>query len=201
MRLRIAWPLSRRILAGAMNSSPALTSAFVFKKAGWKETTVLMAVAWLVPFAVHLAPWSGVRPLGAYLLPMFWATFVAVYLYGMSLGLAGALFAVAANVALTGQPAGRYLAELGFELLVFVGLTTWLVRRWPRLVLIAPLGFLGAKAGWVTIQLATGAFGAAGSAADALLQSCATGFAGLVVLAGIDVALVWFYPKSPRRAR
>jgi hypothetical protein len=51
-----------------------------------KETTVLLALAWLIPLAIHLVPWSGARPLGAYLLPMFWATFVAVYFFGAGLG-------------------------------------------------------------------------------------------------------------------
>ena len=56
--------------------SPAGTTD---RKAGLRETAALLFVAWLVPFAVHLVPWSGDRPLGAYLLPMFWTAFVAVY--------------------------------------------------------------------------------------------------------------------------
>jgi len=56
--------------------------------AGWRETAVLAVVAWLVPFLVHLIPWAGARPLGVYMLPVFWTTFVAVYFYGALAGLA-----------------------------------------------------------------------------------------------------------------
>ncbi len=51
---------------------------FSLDRVTWRETAILMLVAWLVPFLVHLVPWAGPRPLGVYLLPAFWTAFVAV---------------------------------------------------------------------------------------------------------------------------
>ncbi|MDB6115969.1 MAG: hypothetical protein JWQ62_2914, partial [Lacunisphaera sp.] len=56
------------------------------RAAGWRETTILLAAAGLVPFLVHLLPWSGHRPLGVYVLPVFWTTFIALYFRGAGLG-------------------------------------------------------------------------------------------------------------------
>ena len=91
-----------------------------FRKVTARETVILLTLAWLVPFLVHLVPWAGARPLGAYLLPMFWATFAAVYLYGAGTGLLVGLFAPAVNLLVTGLPAWRSFGSTALELVVFV---------------------------------------------------------------------------------
>lgn len=180
-----------------MNSSAvSVATSGVFKKAGVKETTVLLALAWLIPFAIHLAPWSGARPLGAYLLPMFWATFVAVYFFGAGLGVVVGLFAPAVNLLVTGLPAWKFLSVLSFELTVFALVTTWAVRRWPRFVLAAPLGYVVAKIGSTGLQAATTAFGAIGAPGEFFVRSLVGGIAGLVVLAAINAGLAFLYPKA-----
>ena len=74
-----------------MNSTAR--SASFHKTVGWREGAVLVVVAWLVPFLVHLVPWGGARPLGVYLLPVFWTTFLAGFVFGAlprrALGLVG----------------------------------------------------------------------------------------------------------------
>ena len=174
------------------------TPTTVFKPAGLRETTVLLAIAWLVPFALHLAPWTGTRPLGAYLVPMFWTAFVAVYFYGMGTGLLVGLFAPVVNLLVTGLPAGKYLIPMGIELAVFSLVTAWAMRRMWRLVLIAPLGYVVAGAVSIALRVvwpALGSVGAAGPVAQ-FGRSLVGGLAGLVVLASINAALVWFYPKA-----
>ena len=183
-----------------MNAAPsasASTSA-VFKKAGMKETTVLLALAWLIPFAIHLAPWSGARPLGAYLLPMFWATFVAAYFFGARLGLIVGLFGPAVNLLVTGLPAWKFLSVMSFELVVFALVTAWAVRRLPKFVLAAPLAYVLAKLASTGLQAVTTVFGDIGAPGDFLVRSLVGGIAGLVVLAAINAALGWFYPKTAR---
>lgn len=183
-----------------MNATTVSTSA-VFKKAGVKETTVLLALAWLIPLAIHLAPWSGARPLGAYLLPMFWATFVAVYFYGAGLGVVVGLFAPAINLLVTGLPAWKFLSVLSFELTVFALVTAWAVRRAPRFVLAAPLGYVVAKLGSTGLQAATAAFGDIGAPGDFFVRSLIGGVAGLGVLAAINAGLAWCYPKAAGGAK
>ena len=181
-----------------MNSTSVAVSIPVFKKAGMRETAVLLSVAWFIPFAVHLAPWSGARPLGAYLLPMFWATFVAGYFYGGTIGLAVGLFAPVLNLFVTGLPAWKFLSVMSFELAIYALVTTWAVRRAPRFILIAPLGYIVAKLASTGLQAATTVFGDIGRPADFFARSLIGGLAGLAVLTAINAALVRFYPKAPR---
>ena len=176
------------------------TGATRFKKATARETAVLLAVAWFVPFAVHLAPWSGARPLGAYLLPMFWATFVAAYFYGARIGVIVGLFAPAINLLVTGLPAWKFLAVMSCELVAFALLATWAIRCVPRFFLIAPLAYVVAKLFSTGLQAATGVFGDIGAPGAFLLRSLGGGIAGLVVLGAINAALAWFYPKAGRAA-
>ncbi len=176
-------------------NSIATPSAGVFRKITVRETAVLLIVAWLVPFLVHLLPWTGERPLGAYLLPMFWATFVAVYLYGAGAGLLTGLFGPAVNLLLTGLPAWKFLSVLSFELALFAAGLAVAVRLLPRFWLLAPLGYLGAKTASTLLQSLTPVFGAIGAPLHFFAMSIAGGAAGLVVLAAINFALVRLYPK------
>ena len=174
-------------------ATPTFSSPAVFKRAGVGEIAVLLGVAWLVPFAVHLVPWSGDRPLGVYLLPMFWATFVAVYFYGGRIGLLVGLFAPAVNLLVTGLPAWQMASVMGVELAVFALVTGWAVRHRWQWVLLAPLGYMVARMASLAVQAATADdIGAPGAA---WVNSLIRGFAGLVVLAAVNAALVWFYPK------
>jgi len=168
----------------------------VFRKVTAREATVLLAIAWLIPFLVHLAPWAGARPLGAYLLPMFWATFVAVYFYGAGAGLLTGLVAPAVNLLVTGLPDWKSFGATGVEVLIFVLFATWLVRRAPRGWWWAPLGYLAARIGAALLLSAPAAFGNLDAAAKFLEHVLVGGAAGLVVLALINLALVKYYPKT-----
>lgn len=180
---------------------PVFPGATAFKKATAREIAALLLVAWAVPFAVHLVPWSGARPLGAYLLPMFWATFVAGYFYGARLAVLVGLFAPAVNLLLTGLPAWRFLSLMSCELVVFALVATWAVRRWPRFVLSAPLAYVVAHLAATVLQLATGVWGDIGAPGDYLVRTLVGGLAGLVVLSAINAAAVWFYPKETHASR
>ncbi len=178
--------------------SPSVGRAF-FQRATARETAVLLTVAWLVPFAVHLAPWSGPQPLGAHLLPMFWTTLVATFFYGARLGVIVGLFAPIINLIVTGLPMLAFVATMSAELAVFAVLFALGVRRWPRFVVLAPLAYVGGR------LVSTAAFAAMGGFAD---FSAATGFftrafvgglAGIAVLCALHATLVWLYPK-PRDA-
>lgn len=165
-----------------------------------KETAVLMAVAWMIPFLVHVLPWAGDRPLGAHLLPMFWATFVAVYLYGLRVGLLTGLFAPAVNLIATGLPALQFLSVLAFELVVFAVFAWLVIRRAPALWVIAPLGYVVAKTCSSTVQFLMAPFGDLGEPLRFFLGSLQNGLAGLAVLALINIGLVRLFPKPETTA-
>lgn len=183
-----------------MTSLTATASAGVFKKLTVRDAAVLLALAWLIPFLVHLAPWAGARPLGAYLLPVFWATFLAVYFYGLGAGLLTGLFSPAVNLLVTGLPAWKFFGAMSLELVVFVFLTTWAVRAAPRFWLWAPLGYFAAKTISALLLSATTVLGRPDSAGYFFTHLVVGGAAGLVVLALINGALVKFYPKAEGRA-
>jgi len=172
---------------------PTAPLAGIFKRVTFRETALLLAVAWLVPLAVHLLPWTGAVPLGAHLLPMFWTAFVAVYLYGLRVGLLVGLFAPALSLVLTGQPALQRLALMGFEITVFVAFAWWGVRRRSAWWLVAPLGYLVAKLS-ATVLLTLG--GAAAGLWAGMPASLLHALPGLMVLAAVNLALVRLYPKS-----
>jgi len=179
-----------------MTSLASTAPAGVFKKMTVRETALLLALAWLIPFLVHLVPWTGVRPLGAYLLPVFWATFVAVYFYGATAGLLTGLFAPAVTLLVTGLPAWRSFGSTAVELVVFVLVASWAVRSAPRSWLWAPLGYVAAK----TVAAFTLAFSETVNHPDAagyfFTHLLVGGGAGLLALALINAALVKWYPKA-----
>jgi hypothetical protein len=182
-----------------MTSLATTAPAGVFKKFTLRDAAVLLALAWLAPFLVHLVPWAGARPLGAYLLPVFWATFVAVYFYGLTGGLLTGLFAPAVNLFVTGLPAWRSFGTMGLELVVFALVTTWAVRQSPRFWLWAPLGYFVAKTVAALLLSAPAVVGRPDAAGYFFTHLVVGGAAGLVVLTLINFALVRFYPKGDGR--
>lgn len=167
----------------------------VFKKLTVRDAAVLLALSWLIPFAVHLLPWGGARPLGAYLLPVFWTTFLAVYFYGIGAGLLTGLFSPAINLLVTGLPAWRFFGVMGLELVVFVLFTAWAIRQAPRFWLFAPLGYLVAKTVSALLLSAATVVGRPDAAGYFFAHMLIGGAAGLVVLALIHGLLVKFYSK------
>jgi len=168
-------------------SSP---SALVFKKVSARETAVVFALAAVTPMLVHLLPSWDNAPLGAHLLPMFWMTFIAVYLYGAGIGALAGLAAPLTNLLLTGLPAWKYLGVLSCELVIFALVTAWAVRRFPRIWLLAPAGYLVAKLFSTSMQAATTVFGDIGTPVSFFRQSLVNALVGLLVLAVINALCV-----------
>ena len=105
--------------------------------------TILATVA--LPFLVHLLPPINGTPVGAVLLPLFIAPFVALYLFHPAAALLAALVTPSINRALTGQPTAEMAVLLTVELSVFAVAALLFLRRWPRSVLCAPIAYLLAK--------------------------------------------------------
>ena len=166
------------------------------RAAGWRETTILLTTAWLVPFLVHLLPWSGHRPLGVYVLPVFWTTFVALYFRGAVLGLLVGLVTPLINLAITGLPVSTTIGSMALEVFFFTLAAVLLVRRWPGLWITAPVAWIIGKGLAIVVQNFIPAFAEYETPWAHLARSTQNGLAGLAVLAVINVLLVKFYPKT-----
>ncbi len=163
-------------------------------QATWRETLVLMAVAWLVPFLVHVLPWDGPRPLGAHLLPAFWTAFVAVYLYGFGVGALVALVVPVANLLTTGLPVPERVVLLSLELVLFAGFAAWFLRRWPALRLASVLAWLPAMALTVAVRWVWS--DTPRPVLDTIVGNASGALAGLGVLLALNLALVQLLPKD-----
>ena len=96
----------------------------------------------LLPIIVHLIPFSGSQPLGAYLLPMFIAPLVAAF-YVSPVGLLfAAILAPLINNALTGMPQVPMLYFVTSELIVFSMIVFWMVQRRKTFLGFSALAFL-----------------------------------------------------------
>lgn len=141
---------------------------------------------WLLPLLVHsLSPTSPI-PMGARLLPIFYAPLLAAWVFHPAIGLLASLLMPFINHAFTGMPTLPMTVLLSLELVVFsIGL--WLNRKyWPNLPL-APLAFIIGKAAsaillaFVTIMPA--------SPWAYLVSSLQNGLPGLLILLVLHLAL------------
>lgn len=105
--------------------------------------TVLFAVA--LPFFVHMLPPLGTTPMGAVLLPLFIAPFIAAFLFHPVAALVASLITPLLNRALTGQPTLEMAVLLTVELCAFTVAALVLTRIWRHSVINAPIAYLIAK--------------------------------------------------------
>jgi hypothetical protein len=182
-----------------MNTATASGSVWSARRPKISAALVLLAAAWLVPFLVHLVPWHGERPLGVYLLPVFWTTLVAVQLYGVGFALAVGLVTPLVNLALTGLPAAARIGPMAVEVVGFVLVSGWLARKAPRFSLAAPLAYAAGKALAIGVQWTVPVFDYTRDPAAHLLASLQNGLAGLVILTLINLGLVWWARRRKDR--
>ena len=86
---------------------------------GLRTVLTITAMA-LLPILVHLIPFSGKTPLGAYLLPMFIAPLVSAFYLSPAGLVAACLIGPPLNYMLTGMPDLTVLLTLIPELMIFI---------------------------------------------------------------------------------
>lgn len=108
-------------------------------------TLITLGLMWLVPFLIHLIPFSGTVPLGARLLPIFYAPLLAAWLFHPVVGIAASLLMPFINHAFTGMPTFNVAVMLSVELGVFSLILIIYKNRYPRLSLLAPFAVIAGK--------------------------------------------------------
>lgn len=95
-----------------------------------KETALVLSASVILPFLVHLVPAYNGIPLGARLLPMFYAPFIAVSLFRPHVAIITGLFSPILNSYLTGHPTPENIAVLTVELVLFCIISYLVQRKW-----------------------------------------------------------------------
>ncbi|MGK7394732.1 MAG: hypothetical protein ACNS62_09165 [Candidatus Cyclobacteriaceae bacterium M3_2C_046] len=147
-----------------------------------KATLIMLAVGISLPFLFHLIPAFQGTPMGAILLPMFYAPFIAVILFRYHVAIITALLAPLANYLVTGHPHVELMTVLTFELAIFVS-AAYLLNKYNQIRWItAPLSFLIAKVASAVLIALIPVLLVQASAVDFWINSVTTGLVGMVVL-------------------
>lgn len=110
-----------------------------------KTISIVLVAAVFFPFFVHLIPPQNGIPIGAFLLPMFYIPFIALFAYTWKVALPIAFLAPSLNFLITGNPNWEFLTVLTLELVLFTGIAYSMLKgNWSKWA-AAPLGYLGAK--------------------------------------------------------
>lgn len=155
-------------------------------------SVVILAAALALPFLIHLIPTNSGIPMGAYLLPMFYAPLVALLLYGIRIAFLTALLAPGVNLLITGSPDWYFGLVLTLELLCFTLATFWLIKKRVKWIAV-PLGFLLAKTLSAALISIWGIFQV--SSVDYFLSSVSTGIWGIFALLMIHLLVLRFWNK------
>lgn len=108
-------------------------------------TLLILLISVLLPFVIHLIPSTGPTPIGAKLLPIFIAPFIAVLFFRFPVALMIAAVSPLVNALLYGKPDPAFTLRLTLELMTFVSiafyLKDWVGMRWVN----APLSLILSK--------------------------------------------------------
>ncbi|MFH1771566.1 MAG: hypothetical protein ABH872_02005 [Candidatus Omnitrophota bacterium] len=106
-----------------------------------KEATLCIAISVIFPFAVHIMPWYSDIPLGAYLVPMFYAPVIALIMFNRNTALITSIFSPLINWIITGHPVLENVSVITLQLVMFTFILSFLlnkkIRSWA-----APISYL-----------------------------------------------------------
>lgn len=159
------------------------------------ETTLFLALTLLIPSLVHLIPTNDGISMGARLLPIFYAPFVATILFRYPVGLVIALIAPSVNYLLFGKPALPIVAVLSLELVLFVSIVALLNKIKQVRYVLAALGYVLAKFISSSLVLLFPQI-VEMKAKSFLLQSLSNAWLGLLVLVILSTLIAKFKKNS-----
>lgn len=125
-----------------MSKTATFTGAAALKLAS--EGMIVLTLTLFLPFLVHLLPSWDDSPLGAHLLPIFYAPLGALFLGRVGIAVGVSVLAPWVNHLLTGQPPVPMAVVLCFQLVVFSVLGAFFLRRAFPAFLNGPGAYAGA---------------------------------------------------------
>ncbi len=158
-------------------------------------TAVTVGAMLLLPFLIHFIPSTAV-PIGARLLPMFYAPLLAAIFFRPAVGIVSALVAPLLNYALTGMPESGILAILIVELVVFTVVMQRLSYRWPTFGGFAPFAYLIAKIVSLLVLILVPLSFISAPPMQFFLVSSRNALPGIAVLLVLNMIAVWVKRRS-----
>jgi hypothetical protein len=117
---------------------------------------ITMTLMVILPLFVHLFPGIGNTPLGAFLLPIYFAPLAAVFLFHPLVSVFAGLVAPYLNYLLTGQPALPVAVGLSVELVLFTMALLYFNQRKISGIWVVPAAFGLAKLGSALVGVLAG---------------------------------------------
>lgn len=106
------------------------------------QSLVILAATMILPVLIHLFPNINGNLSGAVLLPIFWAPLVATFLFKKHVAIFAGIFAPLLNYLIMGRPAPEMVVTLGFEVVLFVLVLSWIKDLKGIKYIAAPLAYL-----------------------------------------------------------
>ena len=151
---------------------------------------IVLALTMGLPILFHLLPTFDSTPLGARILPMFFAPLIASLLYRPHVGLLAALCAPLINYSITAKPASDIFLILTIELVVFTFASIVLKKYSVPAIIHVLLSFSIAKLFCLICILYLPFQIYAGNAMDYFVSSSMVGLPGLVIMTLIAIYLI-----------
>ena len=159
-------------------------------------TAVTIGAMLLLPFLVHFLPPVGGVPMGARLLPIFYAPLLAAIFFNPAVGIIASLVTPLINYTLTGMPDSGMVVILTVELAIFSILMQRLYHRWPKFGGLAPIAYLMAKVASLFVLLLVPVNLIAAPPWQFFLASLRIALPGMAILLAINLSVVWMKRQS-----
>ena len=159
-----------------------------------KEMVFVLVFSVLLQVLIHLIP-SGNVPAGAYLLPLFYAPFIAVLFFRLQVGIVVALLSPLCNYLITGNPVPELLGVITIELVAFVLLSKLLSNYNITRYINAPVSFILTKVFSSFVILLLPFLFVTGNAWTYFSNSIKNGLVGILLLLIINYFAIKLYQK------
>jgi hypothetical protein len=166
----------------------------IIKKLQVKETALVLFATIALQFLIHLIPSYNNTPVGAILLPMFFAPFVAVIFFRLHVALLAGILGPVFNYLITGSPAPEIVSLLTIELMVFVFASSFILRFDKINIAAAPISIILAKLSSWLIALAFPVIG--NFTTGFFIQSFISAIPGIFILFILNIFLIRLKDKA-----
>lgn len=153
------------------------------------QTVIILAATMVLPVLVHLLPSLNGQLAGAVLLPIFLAPMFAAFMYKKHVAIFAGIFAPIFNYLIMGRPAPEMVITLGFEVVLFAVLLSWLKNMKGIQYIAAPISYLISS---FAVVLGLSLFGTPANPLAFWLTGTTIAIPGILLMAVANLALLRF---------